>query len=213
MSPNFSQLWVVWLLVARCCLAASGNCGSVTIRAVDVNGHALEPLVVSEFVSVEKPDSNLSASFVGSTGNDIPCGEYDVLVKTQGRNKRQHIQVVWPSSMFVLLVGTSFPDGGVIEGIEVKLVGGHDYEKMWVKVVKAASDDMCCTMVPVSRDGRFWVPSYDPVEYIFVVNSGSGVLFLGKKRIADTPANVKIDLQKGSISVVYPSRIASPPSR
>lgn len=201
---RFGSLCFMFLLVARCCLAGPGDCGSVTIRAVNLSGQSIDPVLISEFISMEEPTNNLLSHFAGSTGKNIPCGDYDVLVNAGGLNKRQRIHVAWPSTMFVLLVGSSFPDGGLMEGITGEIVGGHDYEKMWVKVVRAASDDMCCTIIPVSSDGHFYVASYEPVEYVFVVNSDSGVLFLGRRKISDLPAIVKIDLRKGSISATYP---------
>jgi hypothetical protein len=82
-----------------------------------------------------------------------------------------------------------------------KVVGLGGNSPVWVRIVRVFSEDDCCTIVPVSKDGPFSLGNMEAGDYVLLVLSDRRVLFEGRIRIEFPGASIAVDLTKGQVAV------------
>lgn len=186
-------------------LAAQGaaqTMASVKILAVSPFGEVLRPVKVMEFAGDHGHGRDYSSRFTDATATGIPYGAYLARVVAGERVIAAPVQVNRENTLLVL----SGP-GEIIErgpgrlGVTGKVIGAEAIKPLWMRLVRVFSEDLCCTIFPVSADGTFALGGTDAAEYILLVLSDSRVLFEGRVKIDNPEAVITVDLLKGRTTV------------
>ncbi len=112
------------------------------------------------------------------------------------------VQVLRENALIVLSGPKMIIERGPgLPGLTGKVTGAECIRPVWVRLVRVFSEDLCCTIMPLSEDGTFSFGGVEEADYILLVLSDSRVLFEGRVRIDDSDALISVDLAKGQASV------------
>ncbi len=176
---------------------------SVTIMGVTPFGEVLRPLKVTLFAQGGVNGHDYSADFAGPKALRIPYGKYFAHVIAGGRSIAADVHVGRPDALIVMSGPDKFIDSGPgVRGVAGEVSGTGDFKPVWVRLVKVYSEDLCCTIVPLSDEGRFSFAGIDAGDYLLLVLSDARVLFEGRIRIENTEnAVVSVNLARGKATV------------
>ena len=194
-------------LLSNSGIAAEAQTAKVEIHATDVFGQGLSPVRVIRFAA--RPGlSDFSDRFAGSTGQDIPYGDYFVTIRAGdiGLGTIAHID---DPSVFLVLSG----DGWIIETGPGARQGPLNHvihlpkstkRPVWMKIVPLFNDKLrAVSTVRISDDGSF--PSgaggYELGEYFVILSDAKDILFSGRFTIKKLDSQIEIDVGAGVIHV------------
>jgi hypothetical protein len=175
---------------------------SVTILAATPFGEILSPIQVVRFQADAGSGRDYASQFENARAIGVPTGRYSVLVRAGGRGIGGFVQV-WRDDTLLVLSGS----GIIVErgpgtlGVVGKVIGAEGTSPVWVRLVRTFSEDLCCTIVPLSKDGTFSFGGLGEADYVLLVLSDGRVLFEGRVRIESPNALIAIDLAKGTATV------------
>ena len=196
-------LLMAWALSPS--LRAAPETTSVTILAVSPFGEVLQPVEVLRFAAGNVNGHNYSPQFTGGRAERIPFGTYYAQVRAADRLIAEPVRVLRNNALIVMSGPKMIIERGPsAPGTIGKVVGLDGSGPFWVRIVKVFSEDLCCTIVPVSGDGSFTIDGIDfeAADYVLLVLSDRRVLFEGRVRI-DEPvgALIVVDLAKDQATV------------
>jgi hypothetical protein len=186
-------------------LRAESDTTSVTILAVSPFGEVLQPVKVLKFTKGDVSGRDFSQQFKGARAERIPYGHYVAQVRAPGWLIAQPVTVLRKNALIVMSGPEMMIEKGPgAPGTIGKVVGLDGNGPFWVRIVKVFSEDVCCTIVPVSEGGTFSIDGIDfeAADYVLLVLSDRRVLFEGRIRIDDpVGASIVVDLAKGQAAV------------
>jgi hypothetical protein len=175
---------------------------SVTILAVTPYGGVLSPVKVTQFEEDRARGRDYSAQFFGAEGRGIPYGKYRARVVAGGRAIAGNVQVWRPDTLAVLSGPDKFIEGGPgSRGVTGEVTDASVAKPEWVRMVRVFSEDLCCTIVPLSREGKFSMGRVEEGDYLILVLSDGRVLFEGQVRIEYLNELIRVDLAKAQVTV------------
>jgi hypothetical protein len=181
---------------------AAQSMASVTILAVSPFGEVLRPVKVTGFVADHGRGRDYSSQFMGARAIGIPYGAYLAQVVAQERVIAARVRVGRENTLLVLSgSGVIIERGPGRPGVSGKVIGAEGINPVWLRLVRAFSEDLCCTIFPLSPDGTFALGGADPAEYILLVLSDSRVLFEGRVKIENPESVITVNLLKGQATV------------
>jgi hypothetical protein len=173
---------------------------SVTILAVTPFGEILSPVKVRRFVAEGGRD--YSSRFTGSRADGIPYGPYTAGVMAGGRGIAAPVRVGRPNTFIVMSLPEAFIERGPgSRGVTGRVDGVDASKPAWIRLVRVFSEDLCCTIVPLSEDGTFSFGGLDVGDYVLLVLTDGRVLFEGRVRIDDPNAIITVDLATAKATV------------
>ena len=175
---------------------------SVTILAVTPFGEVLRPVKVTLFAQGGVNGHDYSADFAGPKAPRIPYGKFFAHVTAGGRGIAADVHVGRPGTLIVM----SGPDkiiesGPGVRGVTGEVSGTGVLKPVWVRLVRVYSEDSCCTIVPLSDDGRFSFGGVDAADYLLLVLSDARVLFEGTVRVATPNTLISVALANAKATV------------
>jgi len=174
----------------------------VTILAVTEFGEVLTPVRVTRFQADEGRGRDFAASFSGARASAIPYGEYVARVTAGDRVIAGPVRVGREDTLIVLSgPGAIFESGPGRHGAEGTINGTLSGKPVWVRLVRAFSEDVCCTVVPVSNDGKFWFGGVEPGAYVLLVLGDGKILYEGQVRVNSIDVRLTVDLESGRATV------------
>jgi len=178
---------------------------SVTILAVDPYGKILTPVRVTQFEEDKTRGRDYSAQFSGAVGRNIPYGKYRVHVAAGDRVIAGDVRV-WRPDALVVMSGPHMiiEAGSGSRGVSGEVTGAGLVQPAWVRIIKVFSEDLCCTIVPLSKEGTFSLGRVEEGDYLILVLSDGRVLFDGRVRIEHLNELIRIDLAKAQLTVESP---------
>jgi hypothetical protein len=199
-TSSAAVLLVAWALSPS--LRAAPATTSVTILVVTPFGEVLQPVEVMRFAKGDIRGRDYAQQFRGARAEGIPFGPYYAQVKAAGRRIAGDVRVGRADTLIVL----SGPEVIIERGPGApetvgKVVGLGGNTPVWVRIVKVFSEDYCCTIVPVSEDGSFFLGGMEEGDYILLLLTDRRVLFEGRIRIEFPGASIVVDLTKGQVAV------------
>jgi len=175
---------------------------SVTILAVSPFGVILRPLKVTRFAGDNGRGRDYSSQFTEARAQGIPYGMYMAQVTAGGRVIAAPVRVAREDTLVVLSgPGEIIERGAGLTGVVGRVTGADGINPVWIRLVRVFSEDVCCTIVPLSEDGTFGFGGLDSAEYVLLVLSDGRVLFDGRVRIETTNAFIDVDLAKALATV------------
>jgi hypothetical protein len=182
--------------------AAGQTTASVTVIAVTPFGEILRPVRVTEFASDLGSGHDFSSRFAGAEAIGIPYGAYLARVIAGGRVIASRVHVNRRNTLLVLSgPGEIIERGAGLPVVVGEVLGPRENKPVWVRLVRTFSEDLCCTIVPLSADGTFAFGGMDAADYILLVLTDGRVLFEGTVRIESPDARITVDLAKGTATV------------
>ena len=138
-----------------------------------------------------------SAQFSGAKADGIPIGKYLAQVRAEGRAITSDV-VVYRTNTLIVLSGLNeiIERGPGQPGVSGKVAGVEAAKLVWIRMVRVFSEDLCCTIVPLSVDGTFSFGGLDAGDYVLLVLADSKVLFEGRVRIDGPNMFITVDLGK-----------------
>jgi hypothetical protein len=172
---------------------------SVTILAVTPFGEVLAPVKVTQFSKGDVNGRDYSADFAGPKALEIPYGKYFARVNVGKRGVATDVQVGRPDALIVVSVPDRFVEKGPgVRGVTGEVSGTGGLKPVWLRLVRVYAEDLCCTIVPLSDDGRFSFGNVESGDYLLLVLSNARVLFEDRIRIEDVPNTViNVDIGRG----------------
>jgi hypothetical protein len=178
---------------------------SVTILAVSPFGEVLSPVKVTSFVAGNGRGRDYASQFAGAKAEKIPIGPYMVNVTAGGRRIANSVFVGRMDGLVVV----SGPDkiierGPGLHGVIGKVTGIDGIKPVWLRLVSVFSEDLCCTIAPVSEDGTFSFPAAEAGEYVLFVLSDKRVLVESRIRIESAEEFIDVDVAQAQANVRRP---------
>ncbi len=190
------------LLLVGVPLFASGN--TVTVRAFDRTGKKLEPVKVVFFKrdlrlwdpSASHVSADFASYFQGPVGINIPYGDYSITIEAGGMRMGKMVHVRGDELLVLFQpVGYDIDTPIIMPPTLGKITAREQLADLWIRVVNSRFEDDCCALAAVSPEGNFTLPHLEPGEYVFIVNSPTGVLLVATgSRNEDRYARVMIDI-------------------
>jgi hypothetical protein len=180
---------------------AASTTASVTVLAVSPFGEILRPVKVKRFQGEEGRGRDYASHFSDNKADGIPYGKYFAQVAAGDRGIGAWVYVDRADTLLVLSGPKWFIERGPgSPGVVGRVTGASGVTPIWVRLVKVFSEDVCCTIAPLSKDGTFSYAGLEEAEYVLLVLSDRRVLFEGRARIG-SDSLIDIDLVKAEVTV------------
>jgi hypothetical protein len=197
-------LWMIVSVLPAGMIFAASPVASISILAVSPFGELLQPVTVTRFAADSGRGDDYSARFAAAKADGVPYGDYLAQIRAGGRTIASVVKVRREKTLLVLSGPSEFIDSGPARGPGVggRVSGVGGVKPVWVRMVRVFSEDICCTILPLSDDGTFSFGGIDAADYVLLVLTDGQVLFEGRIRIDSPNAMINVDLVKNQATVV-----------